>query len=76
MNQPVPAARVLTQSVATAPPSAQTYADLGLARLGSGDAVGATVALEHAVALDPAHAGAAQLLSEINVKLYGAAARR
>ena len=76
VNQPVPAARVLTQSVATAPPSAQTYADLGLARLGSGDAVGATVALEHAVALDPAHAGAAQLLSEINVKLYGAAARR
>ena len=32
-------------------------------------------ALEHAVALDPAHAGAAQLLGEINAKLYGAGAR-
>ena len=64
--------RVLTQSVAARPQPAQTYADLGLARLGTGDAVGATAALEHAVALDPAHAGAAQLLGEINAKLYGA----
>jgi predicted Zn-dependent protease len=76
INQPIPATRVLTQSVAGAPQPAQTYADLGLARLGTGDALGATAALEHAVALDPAHAGAAQLLGEINAKLYGAGARR
>lgn len=76
INQPVPAARVLTRSVATASQPAQTYADLGLARLGNGDAAGATAALEHAVALDPAHAGAAQLLGEINAKLYGAGASR
>src|SRR6185436_9062387 len=71
INQPVPAARVLTRSVATASQPAQTYADLGLARLGNGDAAGATAALEHAVALDPAHAGAAPANSSLRGGFHG-----
>ncbi len=75
VNQPVPAARVLAESAVRAPQSAQTYADLGLARLGTGDAFRAIDALERALVVDPAHAGAAQLLGDINAKVYGAGPR-
>jgi Tfp pilus assembly protein PilF len=62
---------VLTRAVARAPTLAQAHADLGLARLGAGDPFGALAALDQALAVDPAHAGAAQLRGEINAKLHG-----
>jgi len=71
VKRPVPAVAALTRAVARAPLLAQAHADLGVALLGTGDPFAATAALERAVAVDPAHAGAAQLLGEINARLYG-----
>lgn len=71
VKRPVPAVGALTRAVARAPLLAQAHADLGLALLGTGDPFAATTALERAIAIDPAHAGAAQLLGEINARLYG-----
>jgi Tfp pilus assembly protein PilF len=67
----VPAVNTLTRAVARAPMLAQAHADLGLAHLGNGNPLAALIALDRALALDPAHAGAAQLRGEINSKLYG-----
>jgi Tfp pilus assembly protein PilF len=50
---------------------AEAHADLGFACLGAGDPFAAVAALDRALAVDPAHAGAAQLRGEINAKLYG-----
>ena len=54
---------------------AQAHADLGFACLGAGDPFAAVAALDRALAVDPAHAGAAQLRGEINAKLYGGTTR-
>ena len=75
VNQPQAAAAAFTRAVRRAPLMAQGHADLGLALLGTGDAPGAVASLERALAVDPAHAGAAQLLGEINAKLYGGTTR-
>jgi spermidine synthase len=71
VNQPAPAVQALMRAVARAPLLAAAHADLGLARLGSGDPFAAIAALERALALDPGQAAAAQLLGEINARLYG-----
>ncbi len=71
VNRPAPAVAALTRAVARAPRLAQAQADLGLALLGAGDPRAAVAALERALAADPGHAGAAQLLGEINAKLHG-----
>jgi spermidine synthase len=71
VDQPAPAVQALARAVARAPRLAPAHADLGLAHLGSGDPFAAITALERALAIDPAHAGAAQLLGEINARLYG-----
>ncbi len=57
--------------LARAPMLAPAHADLGLAHLGSGNPLAARAALDRALAVDPAHAGAAHLHGEINSKLYG-----
>jgi len=75
VNRPKAAAPAFARAVRRAPLMAQAHADLGLALLGTGDAVGAVASLERALAIDPAHAGAAQLLGEINAKLQGGTTR-
>jgi spermidine synthase len=71
VNQPAPAVQALTRAVTRAPLLAAAHADLGLAHLGHGDPFAAIAALERALALDPGHVAAAQLLGEINARLYG-----
>lgn len=71
VNRPPAAVQVLRRAVTRAPLLAAAHADLGLAHLGAGDPFAATAALERALALDPAQATAAQLLGEINARLYG-----
>jgi tetratricopeptide (TPR) repeat protein len=75
VNEPKAAVATLTRAIARAPLLAQAHADLGLAYLGAGDPTAAGASLERALAVDPAHAGAAQLLGELNAKLYGGTSR-
>jgi Tfp pilus assembly protein PilF len=71
VNQPAAAAKVLARALTRAPEFAQVHADLAMAQLGSGHPHAALATLDRALAIDPAHAGAAQLRGEINARLYG-----